>query len=711
MDIEPTFKGYIEDENDALLILQATLDGKLKHIPRRPYEIERPYLIISGNIFVFIEEISGIKRWTDGVSWSPSRIANKFLIYKEIDKDSPSSIARRKASSRIKLPPLVKTSINQDSTNTDNNNSNTRSNPNSPTSSLRSVHPLKYTGLVKKTISVSLKRPPYNYYENFHIISYYTTEDVKQNRLITPKDSLFFRNVRPSMELITAMENTTLGNTKGHHKTESLTPSSTPMGNMEMVNINTAGSNPNHMIPYSHQNIETISMGNNNNSNNGSNNSNNNNSANHKIGQNGRNPLVKNEDFQSTSSTLLHSANPYAPQSPNPQNRYYVQQGAIPNGNGQMMGSGYGYQNSTTYSDYAGSQQQQQQQQQQHHQQQQGPPQQGQQGQQPQGQQYQSQAHAQKSQQGQPNGQSQGNVQAVSSYPYYVSSTPFNNQGYSESTTGNSNSGAVPSSYYSQNEQGTSSTPGIPSANSVGNLSSITYNAGPYPVYPVNVNMSYYGGNSAFGKNGPSATAGPTEAGNPSVIPSPMNINGKSNGTVPNVAMNNGYGSMHLQQGQIHSQQNHALGQPQPQQSQQPQQPQSLPQHQQLPPQPPQQYVQSQQMPYAANNGNQSGYASTPHGQAVPAMYQYPAQSLPQYQHQVPGTGPNVTYMYSNMPYTTSNIANAPSNESVNSTNNGTNSHVMSSTMNHNGTGASNGLDGNPNNNGHPSTNLNQGQR
>ena len=696
MDIEPTFKGYIEDENDALLILQATLDGKLKHIPRRPYEIERPYLIISGNIFVFIEEISGIKRWTDGVSWSPSRIANKFLIYKEVDKDSPSSIARRKAGSRIKLPPLVKTSINQDSNNTDNNNSNTKSNPNSPTSSLRSVHPLKYTGLVKKTISVSLKRPPYNYYENFHIISYYTTEDVKQNRLITPKDSLFFRNVRPSMELITAMENTTLGNTKGHHKTASLTPSNTPMGNMEMVNINTAGSNPNHMNPYGHPNIETLSMNNNNNnSNNGSNSSNSNNSSNHKLVQNGRNPLVKNEDFQSASSTLLHSTNPYAPQSPNPQNRYYVQQANMTNGNGQMMGSSYGYQNSTSYSDYAGSQQQQQQQGQQ-----------GQQGQQPQpqGQQYQSQGHAQKAQQGQPNGQPQGNVPAASSYPYYVSSTPFNNQGYSESTTANSNSAPVPSSYYSQNEQGSSSTPGIPSANSVGNISSITYNAGPYPVYPVNVNMSYYGGNSAFGKNGPGATSGPSEGGNPAVMPSPMNITNKSNGGVPNVAINNGYGSMPLQQGQIHSQQNHALGQPQPQQ-------QGLPQHQQLPPQPQQQYVQSQQMQYAANNGNPGGYNGTPHGQAVPTMYQYQTQSLPQYQHQVPGTGPNVTYMYSNMPYTTSNISNGVSSETVSGTSNGTNGHIMGSAMNHNGTGVPNGLEGNPNNNGLPSTNLNQTHR
>lgn len=92
-------------------------------------------------------------------------------------------------------------------------------------------------------------------------------------------------------------------------------------------------------------------------------------------------------------------------------------------------------------------------------------------------------------------------------------------------------------------------------------------------------------------------------------------------------------------------------------------------------------------------------------------MYQYQAQSLPQYQHQVPGAGPNVTYMYSNMPYTTSNMSNGLSNETVNGTSNGTNSHIMSSSMNHGGTGAQNGLEGNLNNNGPPSTNLSQGHR
>ena len=341
MDIEPTFKGYIEDENDALLILQATLDGKLKHIPRRPYEIERPYLIVSGNIFVFIEEISGIKRWTDGVSWSPSRIANKFLIYKEVDKDNSSSIGKRKTSSRIKLPPLVKSSTNQDSSES---NSNSKSDSNSPSaSSLRSVHPLKYTGLVKKTISVSLKRPPYNYYENFHIVSYYTTEDVKQNRLITPKDSLFFRNVRPSNELITAMENTTLGNTKGHNKNPSLTPSGTPMGNMEMVNINTAGGNPNHVNPYNHQGMDGVAM---------TNNANNN--------GNSRNGLVKNDDYSSnSSSSVIHPMNQYIPQSPNPQSsRYYVAQNGMPNAAGQVVNGSYGYQTASSYvnSDYMSQQ-------------------------------------------------------------------------------------------------------------------------------------------------------------------------------------------------------------------------------------------------------------------------------------------------------------------------------------------------------------------
>lgn len=609
MDIEPTFKGYIEDENDALLILQATLDGKLKHIPRRPYEIERPYLIVSGNIFVFIEEISGIKRWTDGVSWSPSRIANKFLIYKEVDKDNSSSIGKRKTSSRIKLPPLVKSSTNQDSSES---NSNSKSDSSSPSaSSLRSVHPLKYTGLVKKTISVSLKRPPYNYYENFHIVSYYTTEDVKQHRLITPKDSLFFRNVRPSHELITAMENTTLGNTKGHNKNASLTPSGTPMGNMEMVNINTAGGNPAHVNPYNHQGMDGVAM-----------NSNMNNSG------NGRNGFVKNEDYSSnSSSSVVHSMNPYVPQSPNPQsNRYYVAQNGMPNGTGQVVNGTYGYQTAASYvnSDYMSQQPQ---------------------GQTPQtnaAQQFQQQNHPQKAQQTQPV-QHQANMPGVTSYPYYYSATPMNNHGYSESNNGGANGNTIPASYYGQNEATPVNSAGIPNSSSVNNISSITYNPGPYPVYPVNVNMQYYGGNSAYGKAPPANPSGQAnENSNPGTIPTPINGVAKANSSTPSNTMNSGtYNGMPVTQGQMSSQQNHTM-------TQQPQ------------------YVPSQQVSYSGNNAAYPGYANSSHNQSVAPVYQYQSQSMAQYPHQVVGAGPNVAYMYPNLPYQNTVMANGGSQEVVN---------------------------------------------
>jgi hypothetical protein len=32
------------------------------------------------------EEETGIKRWTDGLSWSPSRTLDNFLVYRELDK-------------------------------------------------------------------------------------------------------------------------------------------------------------------------------------------------------------------------------------------------------------------------------------------------------------------------------------------------------------------------------------------------------------------------------------------------------------------------------------------------------------------------------------------------------------------------------------------------------------------------------------------------
>lgn len=73
---------------DALLIFEAVRRGILPKITRRFRDDERK-LIRSGAIFVFDEVESSIKRWTDGLIWSPSRILNNFLVYREVEKKDP----------------------------------------------------------------------------------------------------------------------------------------------------------------------------------------------------------------------------------------------------------------------------------------------------------------------------------------------------------------------------------------------------------------------------------------------------------------------------------------------------------------------------------------------------------------------------------------------------------------------------------------------
>lgn len=70
----PTYVGLVGTTQDALLLFEACLAGMLPCVTHRPNDRERAGLIQSGNVFVYHEKSTGIKRWTDDKNWSPSRV-------------------------------------------------------------------------------------------------------------------------------------------------------------------------------------------------------------------------------------------------------------------------------------------------------------------------------------------------------------------------------------------------------------------------------------------------------------------------------------------------------------------------------------------------------------------------------------------------------------------------------------------------------------
>lgn len=95
-------KGYIHSNDEAFLIIHAVRLGLFKPAHERP-SIEEREAITTGSIFVFIESSNGMKRWTDGKIWSPSKILGHFLLYKEVPRHlSKSALKKDKANQDYK---------------------------------------------------------------------------------------------------------------------------------------------------------------------------------------------------------------------------------------------------------------------------------------------------------------------------------------------------------------------------------------------------------------------------------------------------------------------------------------------------------------------------------------------------------------------------------------------------------------------------------
>lgn len=175
MPFTKTFHGFIENTTDSLLIIEACRNGLLPTINRRLIERER-HTIKSGTIIVFDETESGIKRWTDGFLWSPSRILGNFLVYRELENRD-----HRRINDAYSYPSIASAKIT-DEANISLIQQKEKALVGSLTT-LNTTYNFKNDGLIKKTIRIMVNG------SFLHIVNYYSKHDVLNSLLPTPSAS------------------------------------------------------------------------------------------------------------------------------------------------------------------------------------------------------------------------------------------------------------------------------------------------------------------------------------------------------------------------------------------------------------------------------------------------------------------------------------------------------------------------------------------
>lgn len=147
-----TYIGHIKTPQDALIVFEACRRNQLLRVQRRLSSKER-IQIRSGSVFAWDEREAGMRRWTDGRTWSPSRVLGSFLTYRELDtKRRP----RRPSSTSSSLPLCNNTKAS-------------------------AACSYKRDGLIKQSFSICTATN-----QKLHLISYYSKSDVLAGRLKQP---------------------------------------------------------------------------------------------------------------------------------------------------------------------------------------------------------------------------------------------------------------------------------------------------------------------------------------------------------------------------------------------------------------------------------------------------------------------------------------------------------------------------------------------
>ncbi|TPX36946.1 hypothetical protein SmJEL517_g00975 [Synchytrium microbalum] len=146
-----TARCLIKAPQDAILVLEACRLGILPRVTKRLAKRQRIY-VVPGSVFVWTEEPTGIRRWTEGKHWAPSRVYGHFLVYRQLEE------SRTKPSSSSNLSVLD-------------------------------------GGLIKQTISVADRHG-----NRHHIVSYYTN-DLESTSLPSPSSVPELASIKVDMDL------------------------------------------------------------------------------------------------------------------------------------------------------------------------------------------------------------------------------------------------------------------------------------------------------------------------------------------------------------------------------------------------------------------------------------------------------------------------------------------------------------------------------
>ncbi|CAO2649547.1 Nn.00g069320.m01.CDS01 [Neocucurbitaria sp. VM-36] len=225
---KPTWRGFLDTTKDAMTVVEASLQGRLNHISRRPHDKERAEMLTSGTVLVYEENASGIKRWTDAVHWSPSRVMNNCLIYRQLVRAlkpeekktalNPSCGTKRKRKESAG-PGVTKTGETITNSDDEYDDPLLDGSPDGDADSLNKVYAnfaqsltpdqqrrfcgslidsyeFKEGGLMKKTISVKYQGT------HHHVISYYSLEDLVSGKLKRPFQDPKLADIQPRPELL-----------------------------------------------------------------------------------------------------------------------------------------------------------------------------------------------------------------------------------------------------------------------------------------------------------------------------------------------------------------------------------------------------------------------------------------------------------------------------------------------------------------------------